>query len=76
MKAKTATKKKPLVDLDENAEESFMDVDSDEPGPSAQREAPDPNRKKKTASEQYTKVSHIWLNPLRTRLTVLCSYLN
>lgn len=50
-----------------------MDADSDEPGPSPQREAPDPNRKKKTASELYTKVFCIYLNLLRTRLTVLCS---
>ena len=39
-----------------------MDADSDEPGPSLQREAPDPNRKKKTASELYTKVFCIYLN--------------
>ena len=47
------------MDLDENAEESFMDADSDEPGSSPQPEASDPNRKKKTASEKYTKVFHI-----------------
>lgn len=59
-KPKTASKKKVLVDHDENAEDSLMndieeDVsDNDQLGAPLQAVAP--AKKKKTASETYTKV--------------------
>lgn len=58
-KAKAPTKKKPLADVDENADDSIVvDNASDvESGPSVHREAPKVTGKKKTASETYTKVS-------------------
>ncbi|KIM84751.1 hypothetical protein PILCRDRAFT_780689 [Piloderma croceum F 1598] len=61
VKGKAATKKKVLADIDENADDSVMDVDhsDDEQGPSVQREESAPKGKKKTASETYTKLSQI-----------------
>lgn len=50
-----ATKKKVLVDKDDNASERDEDSDVDMAGPSAQK----PAGKKKTASETYTKVSSV-----------------
>jgi DNA topoisomerase II len=63
-KAKAAPKKKPLADVDENADDNIMDVDhsDNEPGPSVQQEAPIANKKKKTASETYTKVGRVYIN--------------
>ena len=62
------TKKKPLRDIDENADDSFMDVcrdensavlDDDEPGPSKERVPVRAPMDGKTASEHYKKVSTI-----------------
>lgn len=58
-KPKTTSKKKILVDHDENAEDPIDDIEgdaseNDELGTSLQAVAP--ARKKKTASETYTKV--------------------
>lgn len=60
-KPKAAPKKKPFSDIDKNADESIMDVDlpDNEPGPSVEQEAPVTNKKKKTASETYTKVRRV-----------------
>jgi DNA topoisomerase-2 len=62
-KPKTVSKKKVLVDHDENAEDSPIDdigrgdaSDHDQLGASSQ--AVVPAKKKKTASETYTKVVH------------------
>jgi len=63
-KAKAVTKKKILVDHNDNAEDSSMDVDvgndvsdHDEPSTSAQKVRATGPGKKKTVSETYTKVS-------------------
>jgi DNA topoisomerase-2 len=65
-KAKPATKKKVLVDHDENGEHSAMEVDEendafdeDEPASVAPKAKPAAARKKKTASETYTKVQRV-----------------
>lgn len=68
-----AVKKKPLKDIDENADESFMDVDhavkdasedDDGSAPSTSKAPIAPPRKNKSASEQYQQVCpcHNWLN--------------
>ncbi|CAA7271414.1 unnamed protein product [Cyclocybe aegerita] len=63
-KAKVAPKKKVLVDHDDNAN-SGMDVDeddevSDDPNPKASTSRPETgNKKKKSASETYTKLSQL-----------------
>ncbi|KAF7986171.1 hypothetical protein HWV62_38564 [Athelia sp. TMB] len=63
LKTKAAPKKKVLVDIDENGDDSMMNVDpSDGDYPSfAGPSEPEPpkNAKKKTASETYTKLSQI-----------------
>ncbi|KDQ54971.1 hypothetical protein JAAARDRAFT_196340 [Jaapia argillacea MUCL 33604] len=59
-----ATKKKVLVEIDENADDSAMEVDEDkdagddEAGPSVPKPTAQ-NGKKKTASETYTKLSQL-----------------
>jgi DNA topoisomerase-2 len=56
-KPKGATKKKVLVDVDENADDSGMDVSDQDGGIDERRPStPIPAGKKKTASETYTKV--------------------
>lgn len=56
-KANAAPKKKPLADVDENADDSMnIDHSDNEPGPPIQQEVSVANKKKKTASETYTKV--------------------
>ncbi|KAF8554543.1 type II DNA topoisomerase [Imleria badia] len=62
-KPKAAPKKKVLAEKDDNVNESASDVDQDD-GDSdnenpTRAAAPAPNGKKKTASEKYTKLSHI-----------------
>lgn len=68
--SKTATKskaapKKVLADIDDNAEDSGMDVDNeidasdDDHTVSAQKGSTAAPAKKKTASETYTKVTHV-----------------
>jgi DNA topoisomerase-2 len=59
-KPKLPPKKKILVEKDDNADDSIMDIDEVESddettGPSRPKE-PAPPKKKKTASETYTKV--------------------
>lgn len=66
-KAKPAPKKKVLVDHDDNAEDSVVEVDAedfdasdgDEAGPSPVKAKPAASGKKKTASETYTKVQRV-----------------
>jgi DNA topoisomerase-2 len=60
-KSKAVPKKKVLVDKDDNADRSAIDVDevvdsSDESAGSSKPKAPAPPKKNKTASETYTKV--------------------
>ena len=52
------TKKKVLKDIDENVEESFMDVDNgdDESVPSTSKAPTVPRRKDQSASELYQQV--------------------
>ena len=63
-KAKAVPKKKVLVDIDENGDDSMMNVDPSDgdhasfAGPSEPE--PPKNAKKKTASETYTKVRSIY----------------
>jgi DNA topoisomerase-2 len=47
--------KRPLADMDENADESFLVDDGDDAGPSAPRPQP-AAKNKKSASETYKKV--------------------
>jgi len=47
--------KRPLADMDENADESFLVDDGDDTGPSAPRPQP-AAKNKKSASETYKKV--------------------
>ncbi|KAH8120719.1 DNA topoisomerase II [Phellopilus nigrolimitatus] len=62
-----ATKKKVLKDIDENVDESFMDVDrpvedaseEDDSGPSTSKAPVAPPRKNKSASEQYQQLSPV-----------------
>lgn len=61
-KSKAPLKKKVFTDHDNNAEDSAMDVDSDVEGdevraPTSQPQ--NPEKKKKTATETYTKVFRI-----------------
>ena len=64
VKAKSAPKKKVLADINENADDSVMDIDrsDDEQAQSIQREDPAPKSKKKTASETYTKVCRVYID--------------
>jgi hypothetical protein len=56
-KPPTKPKKKILVDKDDNADDSVMDIDEVESGDGSTRpKEPAPPKKKKTASETYTKV--------------------
>lgn len=66
-KPKAAPKKKVLVDKDDNADRSAMDVNEDnlnddsgdESVGSSKPKAPAPPKKNKTASETYTKVRRL-----------------
>ncbi|KAF9242373.1 DNA topoisomerase [Melanogaster broomeanus] len=63
-KLKTAPKKKVLATKDDNADESIADVDVDDDdsgneSPAQMRLAKATNRKKKTASETYTKLTQL-----------------
>ncbi|KAL5535074.1 TOP2 [Sanghuangporus sanghuang] len=70
-----ATKKKPLRDIDENVDDSFMDIDKDEysmmlddnePGPSTERAPIRAPMDGKTASEHYKKLTpreHVLARP-------------
>ncbi|THH17199.1 hypothetical protein EW146_g3569 [Bondarzewia mesenterica] len=75
-----AASKKVLRDVDENADDSVVDIDDDEgSGPSGPRDAPAAasNGKKKTASEMYQKTGvetvtqHIWTYDSDTKRMVL-----
>ncbi|KAG1825417.1 DNA topoisomerase [Suillus subaureus] len=63
-KSKAVSKKKVLVDKDDNADRSAVDVDEvvdsgDESAGSSRLKAPAPPKKNKTASETYTKLSQL-----------------
>ena len=69
-KTKTSTKKKVLVDINDNGEDSPMDVDDnndapdDDPVLSSRNENQAMPAKKKTASETYTKVRQVLVSDL------------
>ncbi|KAJ7071601.1 type II DNA topoisomerase [Mycena amicta] len=59
VKGKAASKKKVLVDSND-AEDSMGDAsDGEHAGPTTSNDVPNPKRKDKTASEKYSKLSHI-----------------
>ena len=55
-KSKPAPKKKVLSEHDDNAEDSVMEVDSDRGMEASTSKSQNPEKKKKTATETYTKV--------------------
>lgn len=65
-KSKAPLKKKVFADHDNNAEDSIMDVDSDVEGDemrASTSQTHNPEKKKKTATETYTKVFRIYSLP-------------